>query len=82
MHVAVVQLDHLVHLHVRPFRRPDLSDQAATLPVPGFSSVSPPVYALIVAGGVIVLAVPPQIIHRMRRPSWSDDARCPDVDVI
>jgi hypothetical protein len=24
---------------------------------------------------VIVLAVPPQIIHRMRRPSWNDDAR-------
>jgi glutamate:GABA antiporter len=49
-------------------------------PPAGFSSVSPTVYALIVAGGVIVLAVPPQIIYRMRRPSWSDDAR-PDADV-
>ena len=47
-------------------------------PPAGFSSTSPTVYALIVAAGVIVLAVPPQIIYRMRRPSWSDDARPPD----
>jgi hypothetical protein len=47
-------------------------------PPAGFSSTSPTVYALIVAAGVVVLAVPPQIIHRMRRPSWSDDAQPPD----
>ncbi len=46
-------------------------------PPAGFSSTSPTVYALIVAAGVIVLAVPPQIIHRMRRPSWSE-APAPD----
>jgi glutamate:GABA antiporter len=42
-------------------------------PPAGFSSTSPTVYALIVAAGVIILAVPPQIIYRLRRPSWSDD---------
>jgi hypothetical protein len=33
------------------------------------------VYALIAAGGVLVLGVPPQILHRYRRPSWGID-RC------
>jgi len=47
-------------------------------PPAGFSSTSPTVYALIVAAGVIVLAVPPQIIYRLRRPSWSDEAQPPD----
>jgi amino acid transporter len=46
-------------------------------PPAGFSSTSPTVYALIVAAGVIILAVPPQIIYRMRRPSWSNDAPQP-----
>lgn len=38
-------------------------------PPAGFSSTSPEVYALIVAAGVVVLAIPPQIIYRLRRPS-------------
>jgi glutamate:GABA antiporter len=42
-------------------------------PPAGFSSTSHAVYALIVAGGVIVLAVPPQIIYRYRRPSWKTE---------
>jgi amino acid transporter len=42
-------------------------------PPAGFSSTSPAVYALIVGAGVIVLAVPPQIIYRLRRASWRDD---------
>jgi amino acid transporter len=41
-------------------------------PPAGFSSTSPEVYAVIVAAGVFILAIPPQIIYRLRRPSWSD----------
>ena len=46
-------------------------------PPAGFTSTSPTVYGVIVAAGVIILAVPPQIIYRLRRPSWSDDAPPP-----
>jgi amino acid transporter len=42
-------------------------------PPSGFSSISHGAYAAIIAGGVIVLAVPPQIIYRFRRPEWNTD---------
>ena len=41
-------------------------------PPSGYTSTPGGVYAVIVAGGVIILAVPPQIIHRLRRPEWAD----------
>ena len=37
--------------------------------------------ALLVTG-VIILAVPPQIIYRMRRPTWSDDAQPPNGGLL
>jgi amino acid transporter len=39
-------------------------------PPSGFTSTPAGVYAAIVAVGVVVLALPPQFIHRYRRPSW------------
>ncbi|MDX2381380.1 MAG: amino acid permease [Acidimicrobiia bacterium] len=42
-------------------------------PPSGYASLSAPVYASIVAVGVIVLALPPQFIYRLRRPSWRTD---------
>ena len=45
-------------------------------PPAGFSSPSPTVCPDRRRRGDR-LAVPPQIIHRMRRPSWSDDAQTP-----
>jgi glutamate:GABA antiporter len=39
-------------------------------PPSGYSSTSHAEYALIVAGGVIILSIPPQIIYRFRRASW------------
>ncbi len=42
-------------------------------PPSGYSALSPVAYAAIVAGGVVVLAVPPQFIHRWRKPSWRTD---------
>jgi len=42
-------------------------------PPSGFSSISHGAYAAIIAGGVVVLAIPPQIIYRFRRPEWNTD---------
>jgi glutamate:GABA antiporter len=42
-------------------------------PPAGFTSTSPAEYALIVGGGVIILAIPAQIIYRFRRASWKTD---------
>ncbi|MGA9277610.1 APC family permease [Ilumatobacter sp.] len=42
-------------------------------PPAGYSSLSPGAYAGIVATGVVILAIPPQIIHRFRRPDWKTD---------
>jgi amino acid transporter len=47
-------------------------------PPSGFTSIPPAVYAAIVATGVIVLALPPQFIHRYRRASWRTDAEHPE----
>lgn len=40
-------------------------------PPSGFTSTSTATYATMVAVGVTVLAVPPQIIYRFRRPTWT-----------
>jgi glutamate:GABA antiporter len=42
-------------------------------PPSGFSALSHTTYALIIAAGVIVLAIPPQFIYRFRRPEWKTD---------
>ena len=39
-------------------------------PPAGYSSLSSGTYAAIVAAGVIILALPPQLIYRFRRPDW------------
>ena len=39
-------------------------------PPAGYSSLSSGTYAAIVAAGVIILALPPQLIYRLRRPDW------------
>jgi amino acid transporter len=43
-------------------------------PPSGFTSTPAPVYAAIIATGVIVLAIPPQFIYKFRRPTWATDA--------
>lgn len=43
-------------------------------PPSGYSSLSPVTYGSIVAAGVVVLAIPPEIIYRMRRAKWKVDA--------
>ena len=40
-------------------------------PPAGYTAVPSGVYAAIVAVGVIVLAVPAQLLHRFRRPEWA-----------
>ncbi len=40
------------------------------VPPSQFGSVAKPEYAGILLAGVLLLAVPPQIIYRIRRPSW------------
>jgi amino acid transporter len=40
-------------------------------PPAGYTAISAPVYAAIVLVGVVVLAVPAQLLYRYRRPSWS-----------
>jgi amino acid transporter len=42
-------------------------------PPSGYGNRSAGTYALIVGAGVIVLGVPPQVIYRLRRPSWAAD---------
>jgi amino acid transporter len=43
-------------------------------PPAGYSNLSAGTYAAIVASGVIILAIPPQVIHRFRKPEWKTDA--------
>lgn len=47
-------------------------------PPAGYSSLSAGAYAAIVATGVIVLALPPQLIYRFRKPSWQTNAELPE----
>src|SRR6187431_1832792 len=42
-------------------------------PPAGYSSLSAGTYGAIIATGVIVLAIPPQVIHRFRKPSWTTE---------
>jgi amino acid transporter len=42
-------------------------------PPSGYGSTSALAYGLLVAAGVIILAIPPQFIYRFRRPSWDTD---------
>jgi hypothetical protein len=40
-------------------------------PPAGYTAVSDGVYAAIVAVGVLVLALPAQLLHHFRRPEWA-----------
>jgi amino acid transporter len=40
-------------------------------PPAGYSSMPAPVYALVILVGVVVLAVPDQLLYRFRRPEWT-----------
>jgi hypothetical protein len=42
-------------------------------PPSGYGSTSALTYGLLVAAGVIILAIPPQFIYRFRRPAWTTD---------
>lgn len=42
-------------------------------PPAGYSSLSSGTYAAVVAGGVLILAIPPQFIYRLRKPGWNTD---------
>ena len=42
-------------------------------PPAGYSTMSAGKYGAIIATGVIVLAIPPQFIHRFRKPSWTTE---------
>jgi putative glutamate/gamma-aminobutyrate antiporter len=44
------------------------------VPPSQFKESSPIVYAGLLIAGVLILAVPPQIIYRLRRPEWLDPA--------
>lgn len=72
--------------HARPIRIPGLYGIAGVgivsalsaivlglISPSGYSSIPPFTYAMIVAGGVIVLALPPQFIYHFRRASWKTD---------
>lgn len=72
---------------VRPFRVPAMPLVAAIgalaaaaaifiglVPPSQFRESSPVVYALILVGGVLLLALPPQIIYQFRRAEWRDPA--------
>jgi amino acid transporter len=43
-------------------------------PPAGYSTMSSGAYAAVVAGGVIILALPPQFIYRFRKAAWKTDA--------
>ncbi len=50
-------------------------------PPAGYSSLSSGAYAAIVAGGVLILAIPPQFIYRFRKPEWNtDDAAIAELE--
>lgn len=40
-------------------------------PPAGYTAVSGGTYAVIVAVGVVILALPAQLLHRLRRPDWT-----------
>jgi len=40
-------------------------------PPAGFSALAAGPYAAIIAGGVVVLAIPAQLLYRFRRPAWA-----------
>jgi amino acid transporter len=40
-------------------------------PPAGFSALAAGPYAAVIAGGVIVLALPAQLLYRFRRPEWA-----------
>jgi amino acid transporter len=42
-------------------------------PPAGYSSLSAGTYAVVIGTGVVLLAIPPQIIHHFRRPEWDTD---------
>lgn len=86
MFVAAIRLRRIDPDARRPIRIPALALVAtvgtlasiaaivlALTPPSGFSAASPRTYALVVGGAVVVLALPPLIIHRFRRPAWRSD---------
>lgn len=69
----------------RPFKTPALALVASIgalasaaaigiglIPPSQFNEASPPLYAALLIGGVLLLALPPQIIYSLRRPAWRD----------
>ena len=87
MFVAVWRLRAKRPNVVRPFRVPllplvaligALAAAAAIVigltPPAQFNEGSPVTYALMLIGGVALLAVPPQLIYRFRRKEWRDEA--------
>ena len=40
-------------------------------PPAGFSALAAGPYAAVIAGGVILLALPAQLLYRFRRPEWA-----------
>ena len=40
-------------------------------PPAGYTAVPAGLYAVIIAVGVVVLAVPAQLLHHFRRPEWA-----------
>jgi putative glutamate/gamma-aminobutyrate antiporter len=74
----------------RPFRAPLLPLVATVgmlaaaagiviglVPPSQFSNGSPLPYVVGLAAGVLILAMPPQIIYQIRRPAWRDPAEAP-----
>ena len=43
-------------------------------PPAGFSDIPAGEYAAIIATGVVILAIPPQFIHRFRKPEWASES--------
>ena len=50
-------------------------------PPAGYSSLSSGTYAAIVAGGVILLSLPPQLIYRLRKPEWDTQTEASGEDL-
>ena len=51
-------------------------------PPAGFSDIPAGTYAVIIATGVIVLAIPPQFIYRFRKPSWTTEAEAEAIEEL
>jgi glutamate:GABA antiporter len=84
MFAAAIRLRHSQPDAERPIRIPGLVVIAGVgmvaalaaivlglTPASGYTATGPGVHAAIVVVGVVVLAVPAQILHHFRRPEWA-----------